>query len=204
MRNQNVYEGRLDKEGTAIYRLNTLLEWIKRQEKGELKLLVTEVYKGKEHIEQENLGLFTLAAFNEEVAQEAHYHTEGREIYIVLKGLLHVAWADKKNTRGATLFPGDTMVIEAGYCHKVRAQPDKDGNCVILTIKVPPDTDRRHGIVKNELTRRRLCCVEFPKEKFKTAPKKCDHASLDEKLQELTAQLILVGKRDKMEVKASE
>ena len=119
--------------------------------RGDRKLLVTEVYQGKEAVAQAEHWtaprssepcpvLHTkdteLALFNQTAKQTRHRHRRGTEIYELLEGRMTI------EVEGAdyTLEPGDLIVVQPGAAHQIR----REGEflCRVITVNCGGMRDR--------------------------------------------------------------
>ena len=103
------------------------------QMRGDRKLLVTEIYSGKEEAiagthwsHETSSGKCPVllmrdtesAVFNQLAKQTRHFHKTGTEIYALLEGVMTVEVEGSDHT----LSPGDMLVVSPGAYHEVRRE----------------------------------------------------------------------------------
>lgn len=76
----------------------------------------------------------------------AHKHDEEDELFLVLKGILHIEFEDKT----ITLSPGELCVVPKGVMHKPFAEEE------VEVLLFEPATTLNTGDTENELTKRQL------------------------------------------------
>jgi quercetin dioxygenase-like cupin family protein len=101
--------------------------------RGARKLLVTELYPEREQAACQTVWSppsvtekcqvqvtpdIELATFNEQNAQDRHYHQIASEFYTVLKGVMVI----EVDAQAYTLSAGDTIVINPGTVHQIKPQ----------------------------------------------------------------------------------
>ena len=112
--------------------------------RGARKLLVTEVYDGKEHEAQDAkwkapaehetcpvqlMPDTEVAVFNHETPQDRHFHKQGTEIYMVIEGQVTI----EVDSKDYLLDPGDMLVVNPCSIHEVK--PGKnDFLCRVITV----------------------------------------------------------------------
>ena len=138
--------------------LHITLEQVKQDpalssgKRGARKLIVTDIYKGKEHEATSDIWCppppgqecpvlrmsnAEMALFNHEADQDRHYHKEGTEIYEVLEGEV-VVEVEGKNYR---LRQHDTLVIHPFSVHEVK-KGDMQFLCKVVTLNCGGEKDK--------------------------------------------------------------
>ncbi len=124
---------------------------LSKGERGARKIIVTEIFKDKEEESKTDVWIAPLnrkcqvlgmsnaemAFFNEEADQDSHYHKEGTEIYMVIKGELFI------DVDGTTyqLQVGDTIVVYPFSVHKVKNK-DNLYLCRVITLNCGGEDDK--------------------------------------------------------------
>lgn len=125
---------------------------LQARDHGARKLLVTDLYGGKERESTsvewlppavgekcpvQVMADAEIAVFNQHAAQDRHYHKQGTEIYMILEGKMVIDVVG----RDYLLLPGDMIVVNPNAIHEVKPQRTKF-LCRVVTLNCGGTLDK--------------------------------------------------------------